>query len=618
MPPFFYRVCPGWRKRAISRFMCGIAALFAYGMGSAPVDLAELAQIRDSMAARGPDGQGLWQAPDGRTALAHRRLSIIELSDAGAQPMTAEDGRLAITFNGEIYNFLELRAELEAAGVRFRSRSDTEVLLRLYARLGPKMVERLRGMYAFALWDEARRGLFLARDPFGIKPLYYADDGKTFRLASQVKALVAGGRVGRGVNPAGHAGFLLFGSIPEPYTLYADIQALPAGATLWVDEKGAGKPDVLFRPGQAIADAESHASATLSRDGFDLLREAVKESVAQHLIADVPVGVFLSSGIDSTVLTGLAAERAGAQLQTLTLAFNEFRDTPKDESPLAEEVARHYGADHQTRLVAGSDFAKERERLLAAMDQPSVDGVNTYFVAKAARERGLKVALSGVGGDELFAGYDSFTQIPKATRLLAPFGCAPGLGRAVRRAAAPFAAALGRPKWAGLLELGSRPGDAYLLRRGLFLPWELPDILGAKLAQDGLEQLEPLLRLRRSTQGIRSARLGVHALEMEWYLKNQLLRDSDWAGMAHGLEIRTPLVDWVLFKKLLPLIVSAQPPAKSDLARTVQKPLPESVLHRPKTGFFIPVRQWLGGAEAGESSLRGWAKMLYRRFTGST
>ena len=593
--------------------MCGIVAIFAYRSDAPPVEGAELEAIRDHMIPRGPDDAGSWISSNGRVGLAHRRLSIIDLSTAAAQPMAFEDGRYQISYNGEIYNFRALRAELEAKGQVFKTNSDTEVLLHLYHLYGADMVRHLRGMYAFTIWDEAKRGLFLARDPFGIKPIYYADTGGTFRAASTVKALKAGGKVGTGINPAGHVGFFLFGYVPEPHTLFQDIRSLPAGTTLWVDEKGVGAPktffDVTERLSAPVEDRKSSTSA-------EALREALSDSIRSHLVADVPVGVFLSSGLDSTTITGLAAEHHGAGLKTLTLGFEEFKGTEKDEVPLAETVAGTYGTHHRTEWGTGSAFQGERDALFAAMDQPSIDGVNTYFVSKAAAGSGLKVALSGLGGDELFGGYDTFAQVPKLARW---GGSVPGgraIGSGLRAIAAPVLSHFAKtisPKTAGLLELGTRLGDAYLLRRGLFMPWELPQVLDADLVRQGWSDLEPLIRLNRAPASISEPRRAVAALEMEWYMRCQLLRDADWAGMAHSLEIRVPLVDKVLFKELAPMIGFERGYSKRDMALTPKIPLPDKVLNREKTGFFVPVRDWLqGDSEQEERGLRGWAGRVYR------
>ncbi len=579
--------------------MCGLNAIFAHGADAPPVDGAELLAVRDTMARRGPDGSGHWIADDGRIGLGHRRLTIIDLSDAANQPMDLDGGRLRIAYNGEIYNFLELRTELEAQGRAFRTRSDTEVLLHLYDRDGPAMVERLRGMYAFALWDQARGGLFLARDPLGIKPLYYADDGGTFRVASQVKALLAGGGIDRGPDPAGHVGFFLLGSVPEPHTLYAAIRALPAGATLWVDRQGPRGPESYFRVSDLLAQASDRAPADLGT--------ALRDSLRDHFVADVPVGVFLSAGLDSATMVALAAEVTDpGALRTITLAFDEFRGSDRDEAPLAEATARAFATHHQTRRVSGAAFADARGDLLAAMDQPTIDGVNVYFVARAAAEAGLKVALSGVGGDELFCGYDSFRQIP---RLVTAAGWLPrGLGRAVRRLTAGLAGAVS-PKAAGFLEYASGYGDAWLLRRGLYMPWELERVLDGDLARAGLRDLNLRRRLDATQAPIGTPARKVMALEMAWYLRNQLLRDADWAGMAQSVEIRTPLVDAVLLQALAPVLGTVH---KDDMARTPAHSLPEPVLTRAKTGFSVPLREWLrGGAIPAEKGLRGWAREVY-------
>ena len=589
--------------------MCGIAALFAYGADAPPVDMEALHRIRDRMRARGPDGEGSWRSEDGRVGLAHRRLSIIDLSDAAAQPMRTPDGRYVITYNGEIYNYRALRRELADQGVEFRTESDTEVILELYRRDGARAVERLRGMFAFAIWDATERGLFLARDPYGIKPLYIADDGKTLRVASQVKALLAGGGIDTRPRPAGHAGFFLLGAVPEPETLYRGIGALPAGHTMWIDSSGPRPARRYFDIVEELERGEADGAAPEP----ETLRDALGDSVTHHLVADVPVGVFLSAGLDSTTLAGLASESSSARLRTLTLGFDQYRGGTDDETPLAERVAARYGADHRTLWIESDAFAGEYDKLMAAMDQPSTDGVNTYFVSRAAAGSGLKVAMSGLGGDELFGGYTSFSQIPSLAGALSPFGAVPALGRAFRRVAAPVLGRLTSPKYAGLLEYGTSYADAYLLRRALFMPWELPDVLDPDLAREGWAELAP--RLREATGALKSPRARIAALETAWYMQNQLLRDSDWAGMAHSLEIRVPLVDSTLLHRLAPLIGGARPPGKRDMAATPAKALPKAVLDRPKTGFAVPLRDWLqrrSGEAAPERGLRGWARTVYK------
>ncbi len=589
--------------------MCGIAAIYAYRREAPPADRDQLTKMHDALAPRGPDGEGLWFADDGRVAFAHRRLSIIDLSDAGAQPMQSADGALRIVFNGEIYNYRALRQQLIDDGAKFVSDSDTEVLLHLYARKGPAMVDALRGMFALAIWDQRRQGLFLARDPYGIKPLFFADDGRTIRVASQVKALLAGGGIDTAPAPAGHAGFFMFGYVPEPWTLYRGIEALPAGGSLWIDGSGRGEPRRWFNLTQELAEAGA------ARFEPEALAEALRDSVRHHLIADVPVGLFLSSGLDSATLVALASEIQGTSLRTVTLGFDEYRGSPDDEVPLAEEIARAYGAQHTTRRINAADFRGNADRLFAAMDQPSIDGVNSYFVSKATHEAGLKVAISGLGGDELFGGYEDFSQIPKLVRGLSPFRLLPGLGRALRWASAPMVSRWMSPKYAGLIEYGTQYGDAFLLRRSLFMPWELADIMDPDLAREGLAALDIRARLRQTAAPIASPRAKLTALESAWYMQNQLLRDSDWAGMAHSLEIRVPLVDIALLRALAPMINGARPPGKADMAASPAQALPEAVLNRKKTGFSVPVRDWLGADEPGtqERGLRGWARIVHGR-----
>jgi len=582
--------------------MCGISGIFAYHYAANAIDRAELVRTRDHMTARGPDGKGEWIADDGRIGFGHRRLAIIDLSDAGAQPMISADGKLIVTFNGEIYNYRQLRGGLETSGHVFRSRSDTEVLLHLYAQKGEAMVHDLRGMFALAVWDVERRKLFLARDPYGIKPLYYSDDGWTFRFASQVKALLAGGKIGRYLEPAGQVGFYLFGSVPEPYTSYREIRSLPAGTTLVVDRIGAHEPRRYHSVAQVYRQAESGARSRRGVDGAEPMedvRGALLDSVRHHLVADVPIGAFLSAGIDSGVLVGLMRDAGQHDIQTVTLAFAEFRGRPEDEAPLAEEVARLYGTRHTTRIVTEAEFNADLPRILEAMDQPSIDGINTWFVSKAARELGLKVAVSGLGGDELFGGYPSFRDIPRWVALLAAPARVPLLGKAARMAGAPLVRALGgSTKSPGMLELGGSYEGAYLLRRGLFMPWELGQVLPPDVIAEGLCRLAPLRLIAQALEPRpRAPHAKVAALEASLYMRNQLLRDTDWASMAHSLEVRTPLVDPVLLRRVAAMTAATREPRrgvpKASLALSPSKRLPGRIVSRAKSGFTTPIGRWL-------------------------
>ena len=580
--------------------MCGINAIYAYRDSAAPVDQDELIATRECMRSRGPDAATMWMSPDKRVGLGHRRLAIIDLSPGGAQPMCRAES--VIVFNGEIYNFRDLRAQLEARGVRFTSQSDTEVLLQLYAARGEEMLNDLRGMFTIALWDGAKRRMLLARDPYGIKPLYYADDGITLRVASQVRALIASGRVSNQFDPAGAAGFFLRGSVPEPFTMYRAIRALPAGSYCFADANGVSEPVQYFSIAKTLRNAEP---ADVS------VHDAVLESVKYHMVSDVPVGAFLSAGIDSTAIVALARESGAIDLQTMTLRFSEYRGRVNDEAPLAEKVARQYGVPHTIRNLSREEFLRELPRVFDAMDQPSVDGLNSYFISKAAADMGLKVALSGTGGDELFGGYTSFRDIPRWMPLTRSLARIPHLGNIVAEANAMLAKRSRHvsPKMSEIVRYGSSYAGAYLVKRGRFLAAELPSVIGADVAREGLQRLDLLHRIEEAITpdpGTPYAR--IVALESSFYLRNQLLRDMDWASMAHSLEVRVPLVDAHLLRRLAPLLVRRKGRGKDILAAAPHPPLPPEIRNRRKTGFTLPIQEWLGGEEHGK---RAWARRVY-------
>jgi asparagine synthase (glutamine-hydrolysing) len=518
-------------------------------------------------------------------------------------------GALSITFNGEIYNYRSLRIELEAEGERFESDSDTEVLLKLYARFGTDMFGKLRGMYAFGIWDAQRSELLLARDPFGIKPLYYGRSGDAFWFASQARALSDTGALDSTPDPRAWSQFLLWGSIPEPRTAYRDIRALPAGCWMRVIADG-----VTSEPTSHFSLACTYRAAAGSRAGAAAVREAVLDSIRHHLIADVPVGVFLSAGIDSAAVLGAACD-AGPAPASVTLGFAEFQGQSRDEVPLATKLAGHYGSAHTVRRVDRAEFQSDLPKILAAMDQPSIDGINTWFVAKAARELGWKVALSGLGGDELFGGYPSFRDVPRWVKWLGWARRTPKLAERAGRLLGRFAR---HPKAQGLLRYGGTWSGAYFLRRGLFMPWEVEAERPSWLPSDPGAIEESLLELDRLlTPDPGSDHARVSVMESGAYMRNQLLRDSDWASMAHSIELRVPLVDSVLATTLAPRMPAAvKSPAKAALARVPSRPFPDSIINRPKTGFETPVANWIDASKRWPSEpwARSYSRFVLRNF----
>ncbi|HSP13671.1 MAG TPA: asparagine synthase (glutamine-hydrolyzing) [Thermoanaerobaculia bacterium] len=593
--------------------MCGINAIFAYSPSAPPVDPRELLVCREAMRLRGPDAGDSWISDDGRVGLGHRRLAIIDLSPGGAQPMQRSAN--VIIFNGEIYNYDELRADLKRRGVEFTSQSDTEVLLRLFELEGEAMLPKLRGMFALALWDGDRRRLFLARDPYGIKPLYYADDGQTCRIASQVKALIAGGRIAKQFDPAAATAFFLRGTVQEPFTMYRAIRALPAGSYCWIDERGTSEPVRYFSIAATLRDAVESDQRFTDEQRRDLVHDAVLESVRYHMVADVPVGAFLSAGIDSSAIVAFARE-TGSDLQTMTLRFEEYRGRDNDEAPLAHLVAERYGLRHTIQELSRQKFLQSVPHVFEAMDQPSVDGLNSYFISKAAHEMGLKVAMSGAGGDELFGGYTSFRDIPRWMPFTSLLSRIPRLGDAVHsiNRALTRSSRHVSPKMGEIVRYGASYAGAYFVKRGRFLTSELGDILGREVAEEGLRRLDMLGLLESAVTpdpGNPFAR--VAALESSFYLRNQILRDMDWASMAHSLEVRVPLVDAHLLRRVAPALVNRRERGKGILADAPRPPLPDVVRNRKKTGFTLPLKEWLQKESGGqvEFGKRTWARKVF-------
>lgn len=589
--------------------MCGIAGAFQI-FGDATNNLEVVRRINEHQRRRGPDGDGIWYSPNHVIALGHRRLAIIDTGPAGAQPMHDATGRWTVTFNGEIYNYQELRLELEGRGRKFSTHSDTEVLVNAIAEWGEAGLVKLRGMFAFALWDSAQHELWLARDPYGVKPLYTAQSNGVFWFASQARALAECAPVDLKRNAAALVGFYLWGSVPEPFSWWSGIQLLPAGHVQRVRNGYASAP----RPYRRIQDAYTQRPWPLQRGD---LREIMLDSVKKHLIADVEVGVFLSAGIDSSVIAALAAE-FNSKLRTVTLAFDEYAGKEDDEAPIAEQTASLINSDHVTVRISGEEFLQKLDSFFEAMDQPTIDGLNTYLLSQAAAKLGLKVALSGLGGDELFGGYPSFKQIPKLLKWWRPVMSTLVLKESLAKLLRDLAPAGFSPKLAGLFTHTDNVASAYLLRRALYLEGELDALLDESWLKEGFEQLQTAKRLSEIVSDIQQAGCSVHtqiaAMESCWYMRNQLLRDTDWASMAHGLEVRVPFVDASVLNAIARSISDTVPPTKLDLMGCVRANL-KNVTGRRKTGFTTPVSAWIGnGSGTRHRGLRGWANRVHREF----
>jgi asparagine synthase (glutamine-hydrolysing) len=584
--------------------MCGFIA--AFGEGKELLDRAALRRALERMRRRGPDDEGTWEGAG--VVLGHRRLSILDLDHRAAQPMHSICGRYVIVFNGEIYNFHALRRDLESRGVVFRTTSDTEVILALFAAEGEAMLPKLHGMFALAIWDCAARRAFIARDPYGIKPLYLAVASGLVLVASQVKALLATGVVSREPDPRGQASFWMLGSVPEPRTWFRDVCALSAGHCVWIEQGRLGPVRCWYDIGDAWRGAQQDAAV---EDVAQRVQVALGESVARHLVADVPVGVFLSGGIDSGAVAGLMVEAGSLELEGVTIAYDEFAGRHEDEAPVAARLAAHYGLRHTVRRVTGDEFRRDLPRILDAMDQPSIDGINTWYASKAAAERGLKVVVSGVGGDELFQGYPSFGTLPRLLSLRRWLRPVPGAAWLMAAAGRVQARRSGNRRWRHLAEWSGNIEGLWWLRRSVCAPDDLVELMSPELARHALAVFDATVWVREMAGPVpEDSKLAIGQIESTTYLRNQLLRDSDWASMDHSVELRTPLVDAHLLGSLQMMLRSlSRHPGKRLLAGAPRNPLPTAIVARRKTGFGIPIGRWLtAGSQANrKTDSRAWA-----------
>lgn len=579
--------------------MCG----FSGAVGTVDDRLVQAVKaMADAMEHRGPDDAGLWNTPpDGPgngVVLAHRRLSIIDLSEAGHQPMRDPESGCVIAYNGEVYNFSAIRRELTEQGCRFRSNTDTEVILRAYAVWGAEFLGRLRGMFALAIWDPRDQTVLLARDRLGIKPLYLTggQDGEPLAFASELRSLMAAGVAPRRIDPVALRSYVWNGFVVGPHTMLEGVTLLPAGTWLRVDVRSGTRSEP--RPFWSLP---GHVEAVDQGAALARAREALSESVGMRLVGDVPLGIFLSGGIDSSAVAALATQHAAGQVRTFNISFDEAKF---DESPHARAVADALGTEHNEIRLTEAAFRDGLSDALDSLDQPTFDAVNTYFVSRAVREAGLTVALAGTGGDELFGGYTSFSDLPRAARVARALKAAP------TRLIDPLAAAAVR------LKSGPPAGPVAPQTR-----WgKLADVLGTRGDRLGLYQVsyalftrdfaEKLTEVRAATHyGLPQARAeslaaalqalpdleAVTHMELTCFIGERLLRDTDCASMAVSLEVRVPLLDHVVLEALSAVESSRryQPLGRKMLLRELALDrLDPGLFDRPKAGFELPLEVW--------------------------
>ena len=546
-----------------------------------------------AMVHRGPDDEGLI-ARDAAT-LGMRRLAIFDPQN-GRQPMLSPEGRFALIFNGAIYNFRALRREL-ASHWDFRTECDTEVLLAAFARWGSDCLPRLRGMFAFAVWDRETQSLFVARDAFGIKPLYFRHDGPRFIFASELNALLASGLVAAEIDPVSVGDYLAWQSVPAPRTIYRHVFSLRGGECAIFRDGKLTRSLWWHFPSHDAATANRPAPARDPRTFQAALREKLEDTIAAHCLADVPVGAFLSGGLDSAVIVGLMAKKSPGQLKTFSIGFDEIGFS---EAASAAATARFVGTQHHATVLRGGDVANDIERIVGSLDHPTGDGINTYYVSRAARAGGVTAALSGLGGDELFGGYPSFRQIPRLAPWLNAWRIVPAGVR--RTLAAPFAAAGVRGE--KLADLIATARDRHALaaqQRRVLSDRQCQRLLKAPSSP----AIHPQLDLLRSEVDATDLFALASAWELRGYMADLLLRDSDAMSMAHSLELRVPFVDrplieWLWQQPSELRNTPAQP--KSVLAAAARDVLPPEIFARAKRGFTLPFSLWM------RNELRPWLR----------
>jgi asparagine synthase (glutamine-hydrolysing) len=581
--------------------MCGITG--AIGILDEEIERAVRA-MTDAQVHRGPDDSGLFRS-DGTPGvmLGFRRLSIIDLSADSHQPMLDETGN-AIVFNGEIYNFAELRQELQSKQVRFRSKGDTEVLLRAYGHWGPSALSRLRGMFGFAIYDQRRRELLLARDRLGIKPLYttvlHRPGGKVLLFASELRALLASGLVERHLDPSAVGRYLWNGFTVGPGTLVRGISLLPAGAFLRVSlDAEQQQLEWYWHLG--------HRGLMPREQAEDNLKHELTKAMGQHMVSDVPLGVFLSGGVDSSAIAALAVATGRGKVKTFHIGFEESQF---DESLYARQVADALGTEHLELRLTQQHFARQIEPALASLDQPSMDAINTYFVSRAVREAGLTVALAGTGGDELFGGYRTFRDLPRGQTLGKLTGrAAPVLATALRTALGLSAKGSVPPqtRWGKLADVLDGKGDPvalYQVFHALYTQQFLSELASPELlasAESGLSA-QCAQALRTAIAGT-TPLSGTSVLELSLFIGERLLRDTDSASMAVSLEVRVPLLDHAVVEAAMAVPDGPRffPLGKKQLLKRLGMPqLDPGIFERPKAGFVLPIEVWAKDSLAGE------------------
>ena len=593
--------------------MCGISGIY----NCSDRDINEIKIIENIIKLqdrRGPDDRGLWQSTCKKTTFGHNRLSIIDLTDKAKQPLISKDNNLIITFNGEIYNYKKIRNELSKNKVTFKSNSDTEVILESYKYWGIEFVKKLRGMFAFAIWDNIEKKLILARDPFGIKPLYFFKKNNILFFASQLKSILSIDNLSFEKSGRSILDYYLWGNITEPFTLYKNVYSLEGGTVKVFDSKFIETTYEYANLKEAIIKSKKNYFKNESELN-EKLSYLIEDTVNYHQVSDVPVTFLLSSGIDSNTLLAASKKKLNKNFNAITLDFSE----KLKESPLAKISSKMSMIDHIVENVNDNEITELISNYYKFMDMPTNDGLNNYVISHFAKKRGSKVLISGIGGDELFSGYPSFKRIPNMRKIskLIPKNknFQKFLYDNVYKILSKFNK---KTKYAGVFKYSHSTFDAFMLQRCLFTPEEITDLINSKTIDEAISDLEFQRQKETNDNDFENEQLKIMYFEIKYYLCSKLLRDSDWASMANSVELRTPFVDWFFFNELLPLLKSNIKISKRNMLDSFKGQTPPELYSRKKTGFAIPYEKYFkkmsGIKNKYTDPIKDWSILSYEKY----
>lgn len=581
--------------------MCGISGIIPLNNRKSLNFISILKGINKRLECRGPDSQNIWKNDSNDICLGHTRLSIIDPVERSNQPFISEDKNFVITYNGELYNYLDQKKELEKKGHIFKTNSDTEVILKLYIEYNEKFLEFLDGMFAFCIYDKRNNETIIVRDRFGIKPLYYTLFNDIFIFSSSVKSIYENFDFTNDFSKGAVIGFLVNGSIPEPLTLRKNIQSVQAGTIIKIKNNSVVKKK-YFSFVEMINNVENSKRNNFTQEDFDY---NFKKTIKKHLISDVKTALFLSSGIDSNAILS-TTKKLGHKIDTISLGFDEYKNSKKDELLKIKLILKNYDSQNIIQYVDKEKFYNLKQEILNKMDQPSIDGINTFLIANLAKEKKYKVALSGLGGDEIFQGYKTYDHISIMQKInkLNIF-LKPNLYKRLTKF--PFSL-IGKEKYSYILNYSNNIRDSYILQRCVHVPEQIYALLPHKFVSEGIDEFNSIYIDSNELNNINQQNFKITYLEINNYLKNQLLRDSDWAGMANSVEIRVPFIDYDFIEFSLRFLNSTNNFSKDLLLSTIDSDSRKYFNINKKLGFEIPIKSWINSSD----NYKSWSKEILK------